>query len=163
MERRRCFYNLTSKHLAHLIDSRFLFAKKTLFIDLRSSYRTPTVSLDRAAFAKAEHISHVACEMRKMRTRVRACRCRSIMGRGRRLGPIDRVISVKLATWIGHLCNRTTGAQYVWRPYLRRTNDSAINLFTYRSVRPFIRLVPVAARVIRRQYYRETGSITSAV
>lgn len=97
MERRRCFYNLTSKHLAHLIDSRFLFAKKRLFSSI-FAHHTPTVSLDRAACAKAEHISHVACEMRKVRTRVRACRCRSIMGRGRRLGPIDRVISVKPAT-----------------------------------------------------------------
>jgi len=54
------------------------------------------VSLDRAALAKAERISHVARETRKVRVSV--CRCHSVMGRGRRLGPIDRAISVKPAT-----------------------------------------------------------------
>jgi len=39
MNNRKCFCNLTSKHLVHLIDSRFLLTKMTLLIDLRSSYR----------------------------------------------------------------------------------------------------------------------------
>ena len=73
MNGRGCFCNLTSKHLVHLIDSRFLFAKKTLLIDLCSSYRNTNCVIRPSGTRKGRTcIFHTARETRKMRKRVRA-------------------------------------------------------------------------------------------
>lgn len=63
MNGRGCFCNLTSQHLVHLIDSRFLFAKKTLLIDLCSSYRNTNCVIRSSGTRKGRtYLSHSALD-----------------------------------------------------------------------------------------------------